>query len=303
MSGSEAKNFLERVFCAASPGTISHRRPALGRFQDSKGRSLDRVLVTFFPKPASYTGEDVAEISCHGSPLVTRQVVEVLLGQGARLAQPGEFTLRAFLNGKIDLAQAEAVRDLIESQTAFQARLAREQLEGKLSRTLEPLKEELVRIVCHMETAVEFVEDQVEPEGKERLIESLQQVKGKLESLEESFRLGRMVHDGIFVTITGKPNAGKSSIFNSLLRGRTGAIVASIPGTTRDALTESINLRGIPARLVDTAGIREARDEVESLGSAEVTGIPGAIGCGVVRGRWSRRLWEGGPSRLGEDSR
>ncbi len=265
VSGPETKSFLASVFCAARHGTISDRRPALGIFQDGKGRSLDRVLVTFFPKPASYTGEDVAEISCHGSPLVTRQVVEVLLVQGARLAQPGEFTLRAFLNGKMDLAQAEAVRDLIESQTAFQARLAREQLEGKLSRTLKPLKEELVRIVCHMETALEFVEDEVEPEGKERLIESLRQVDCQLQRLEESFRLGRMVHDGVFVTITGKPNSGKSSIFNALLK-EDRAIVASIPGTTRDALTESINLNGVLARLVDTAGIREVSDEVESLG-------------------------------------
>ena len=265
VSGPETKAFLGRLFCAAEKESIPHRRPVLGHFLDQEGRRLDQVLATFFPKPASYTGEDVAEISCHGSPLAVRQIMEALLGQGARLAQPGEFTLRAFLNGKMDLAQAEAVRDLIESQTEFQARLARQQLEGKLSHTLKPLKEELVRIVCHMETAVEFVEEQVEPESQERLIQSLQQVDCQLGEMEESFRLGKIVHDGIFATIVGKPNVGKSSVFNMLVRSDR-AIVTTIPGTTRDALTETINLAGIPARLADTAGIREATDEVENLG-------------------------------------
>ena len=265
VSGPETKDFLGRLFGAAEKESIPHRRPVLGHFLDQEGRRLDQVLATFFPKPASYTGEDVAEISCHGSPLAVRQIMEALLGQGARLAQPGEFTLRAFLNGKMDLAQAEAVRDLIDSQTEFQARLARQQLEGELSHTLKPLKEELVRIVCHMETAVEFVEEQVEPESQERLIQSLQQVDGQLGELEESFRLGKIVHDGIFATIVGKPNSGKSSVFNSLIRSDR-AIVSTTPGTTRDALTETINLGGIPARLADTAGIREATDEVENLG-------------------------------------
>ena len=221
--------------------------------------------MTFFPGPASYTGEDLVEISCHGSPVVAQQMIESLLELGARLAEPGEFTLRAFLNGKMDLAQAEAVRDLIDSQTAFQAKIAAEQLEGKLSQTLEPIKDELVRVLCQMETAVEFVEDDVEPEERGKLVEALQGIDRQLEELEESFRVGRIVQEGITVAIVGKPNAGKSSVFNMLVENDR-VIVAAIPGTTRDAVTETVNLEGIPARLVDTAGIREAEDPLEQLG-------------------------------------
>ena len=221
--------------------------------------------MTFFPGPASYTGEDAVEITCHGSPVVAQQMLQSLLELGAQLAEPGEFTLRAFLNEKMDLAQAEAVRDLINSQTAFQAKVAAEQLEGRLSRTLEPIKNELVRILCQMETAVEFVEDDVEPEERGRLTEALQGVERQLAELEESFRLGKIVQEGISVAITGKPNSGKSSLFNSLVAEER-VIVTAIPGTTRDAVTETINLEGIPARLVDTAGIRESVDPLEHLG-------------------------------------
>jgi tRNA modification GTPase len=237
----------------------------LGRILDARGNPVDQVLVTFFPGPASYTGEDVVEISCHGSPVVAQQIIESLLEAGAHLAEPGEFTLRAFLNGKMDLAQAEAVRDLIDSQTAFQARVAAEQLEGKLSRALEPIKHELVRILCQMETAVEFVEEDVELEKRGKLAEALQRVDQHLKQLEESFGLGRIVQEGITVTIVGRPNAGKSSVFNALVDSER-VIVAAIPGTTRDAVTETINLGGIPAHLVDTAGIREAEDPLEHLG-------------------------------------
>ena len=298
VSGPETENLLRRRFRCSNGQKLPGRRPVLGQFLDAKGTHLDRVLVTFFPKPASYTGEDVAEISCHGSPLVARQIVESLLEWGARLAKPGEFTLRAFVNGKMDLAQAEAVRDLIESQTAFQARIASEQLEGKLSATLKPLKEELVKILCHMETTVEFVEEQVEPEARERLIQSLQNLDSRLRDLEADFRLGKIVHEGIFVSITGKPNSGKSSIFNSLLRDDR-AIVTDIPGTTRDALTETLDLEGVPARLADTAGIREVSDEVESLGvqksfqyvnQSDV--VLFVVDSGEVFGEDDLRVWE-----------
>lgn len=298
VSGPETENLLRNLFRPRTPGTIPHARPALGDFLDQKGCRLDRVLVTFFPKPASYTGEDVAEISCHGSPLVVRQIIEGLLGSGARLAQPGEFSLRAFLNGKMDLAQAEAVRDLIESQTAFQARIASEQLEGKLSVVLKPLKKELVRILCHMETAVEFVEEQVEPEARQRLIHSLQRVDSQLRDLEKSFRLGKIVHDGVFVSITGRTNVGKSSIFNSLIRSDR-AIVTDIPGTTRDALTETLDLEGIPTRVADTAGIREAKDVVESLGVEksldyvrQSDAVLFVVDSGEVLGEEDLQIWE-----------
>ena len=265
LSGQQAKEFVASRLRAQGRADWLPHRPLLGRILDALGNPLDQALVTFFPGPSSYTGEDVIEISCHGSPVVVQQIIESLLEAGAHLAEPGEFTLRAFLNGKMDLAQAEAVRDLIDSQTAFQARLAAEQLEGKLSRALEPIKKELVRILCQMETAVEFVEEGIEPEERGKLAEALQRIDQRLEKLEESFRLGRIVQEGITVAIAGRTNVGKSSIFNALVENDR-VIVAAIPGTTRDAVTETINLGGIPARLVDTAGIREAEDPLEQLG-------------------------------------
>ena len=241
------------------------RRPCLATFVDSGSRPLDQVLVTWFPAPASYTGEDVVEISCHGSPPVVQEILDTLLHAGARLAEPGEFTLRAFLNQKMDLAQAEAVRDLIESQTAFQARVARDQVEGRLSAELRPFKDDLVRVISHMETALEFVEDEVEPEGRALLVRQMGSIDRGLRRLLDSFELGRVVRDGFCVSIVGRPNAGKSSLFNALLQQER-VIVTDVPGTTRDAVAETVDLEGIPTQIVDTAGIREARDRVESLG-------------------------------------
>ena len=222
LSGQQAKEFVASRFRAQGQAGWLPHRPLLGRILDALGNPLDQVLVTFSPGPSSYTGEDVIEISCHGSPVVAQQIVESLLEAGAHLAEPGEFTLRAFLNGKMDLAQAEAVRDLIDSQTAFQARLAAEQLEGKLSRTLEPIKNELVRILCQMETAVEFVEEGIELEERGKLVEALQRVDQRLEELEESFRLGRIVQEGITVAISGRTNAGKSKSVQCLSGIRSG---------------------------------------------------------------------------------
>lgn len=266
VSGARTAELISRHFRPQQDRDLHPWRPRVGHFLDAQGKVLDRVLVTLFLAPSSYTGEDLAEISCHGSPPLTRLIVQTLLqGEDARLARPGEFSLRAFLNRKMDLAQAEAVRDLVDSQTAYQARVASEQLEGRLSRALKPLKDELVRIISHMETSLEFVEEEVEPETRDELLAALGRVDRTLEELERSFRWGRIVHDGIVVAITGKPNAGKSSLFNALLR-EDRAIVTAVPGTTRDALSESISLEGIPARLVDTAGIRESTELVESLG-------------------------------------
>jgi tRNA modification GTPase len=264
LSGPQAAAAVQRRLRGGS-AELPARRPVLARLETPEGLPIDQVLVTFFPAPASYTGEDVVEISAHGSPPVVRTIVRVLLGEGVRLARPGEFTLRAFLNGKMDLAQAEAVRDLIQSQTGFQARLAAEQLEGRLSRVLRPLKDELVEVICQLETRLEFVEDDVAPEERGELAGRLRRVRRHMAELEGSYRTGRLVQEGVTIALAGRPNVGKSSLFNRLLE-EDRAIVTEIPGTTRDALTESISLQGIPARLVDTAGIRAGGGRLESLG-------------------------------------
>ena len=241
------------------------RSPVLTEFCDFQGAALDHVLVTWYPAPGSYTGEDVIEISCHGSPALTTAILDQMVSAGARLAEPGEFTRRAFLNGKLDLTQAEAVRDLIESHTIFQARVASQQLEGQLSRRLQPLKEQMVDALSHMETSLEFVEDEVVPAAREELLAQLKNVEHQLKDLEETFQIGRLVRDGVEAVIVGATNSGKSSIFNSLL-GSSRALVTGIAGTTRVVISEHIDLRGVPMRLLDTAGIRSSADEVEELG-------------------------------------
>ncbi len=265
VSGASSRHLVGRRLPPARRLSWKPRHSSLTDFLDRDGNRIDQVLVTFYAAPASYTGEDVVEISCHGSPAVEAQIVDGLLEDGARLAEPGEFTLRAFLNGKLDLAQAEAVRDLIQSQTTHQARIARDQLDGRLSRALRAVKERLVRVISHMETGLEFVEDPVEPDSRNNLLRDLQRIAGRIGELEESFRVGRVLRDGFVATVVGRPNAGKSSVFNALC-GNDRAIVSSVAGTTRDAIDQTVDLGGIPMQLVDTAGIRRARSPVERLG-------------------------------------
>ncbi len=226
---------------------------------------LDRSVLTFFQKPNSYTGEDLVEISCHGSPVVLRQVIDRILMLGARLAGPGEFTLRAMNNGKLNLSQAEGIRDLINAQTDAAARQAARQLNGELSARLGTAKGKLVRLIVQLESAIEFVEDDLPELQWQQIRKALDDLISDLQRLASTFNVGHLLRDGLKVTIIGRPNVGKSSLFNKLLSFDR-AIVTELPGTTRDSLTESISLRGIPILLTDTAGLRESSDMIESIG-------------------------------------
>jgi tRNA modification GTPase len=232
-----------------------------GRPSSQHGR-IDEVVVTYFARPHSYTTDDIIEISAHGSPVVLGHIVELALRAGARLAQPGEFTMRAFLNGRIDLTQAEAVRDLIDSQTLYQAKVAAQQLEGALSRRLQPTKRKLVELIASLEAGIDFAEDDVSVLPTGQILEQIAGIRSPLEELARSFSYGKIVHEGLTLAIVGRPNVGKSSLFNRLVE-RERAIVTATPGTTRDLVTETVSLGGIPIRLVDTAGIRRALDEAD----------------------------------------
>jgi tRNA modification GTPase len=226
---------------------------------------IDEVVVTYFAKPHSYTTDDVIEISAHGSPVVLRHIVELCVAAGARLAEPGEFTMRAFLNGRIDLTQAEAVRDLIDSRTLFQAKVAAQQLEGALSRRLQPIKQKLVELIAQLEAGIDFAEDDVSVVPDQAILERIGAIRIPLEQLLTSFAYGKIVHEGFTLAIVGRPNVGKSSLFNRLIE-RERAIVTATPGTTRDLVSETVAIGGIPVKLVDTAGIRQALDEAEAIG-------------------------------------
>ena len=233
---------------------------------DSLAR-IDEALVTFFAAPHSYTAEDLVEIAAHGSPVVLELLLRRALDLGARLAEPGEFTQRAFLAGRLDLTQAEAVRDLIEAQTLTQARQAASQMGGALSRRVGPVKQSLVELIALLEAGIDFAEDDVDVTPEAEIARRIGELTPPLSALEASFARGRIVHDGLTLAIVGRPNAGKSSLFNCLVE-RERAIVTATPGTTRDTVTERISLDGIPLELVDTAGLRETFEEVEQLGVA-----------------------------------
>ncbi len=227
---------------------------------------IDEVVVTYFAKPHSYTTDDIIEISAHGSPVVLRHIVELSLAQGARLAEPGEFTMRAFLNGRLDLTQAEAVRDLIDAQTLFQAKVAAQQLEGALSNRLKPIKQRLVDLIALLEAGIDFAEDDVSVAPDATIQAHIAEVRTPLEQLAATFTYGKIVHQGLTLAIVGRPNVGKSSLFNRLVE-RERAIVTAQPGTTRDLVSETVAIDGIPVELVDTAGIRHAPEaEAESIG-------------------------------------
>jgi tRNA modification GTPase len=226
---------------------------------------LDRALVTYFKSPNSFTGEDVVELSCHGSPPLLLELVQILLSLGARAADPGEFTMRALVNRRIDLSQAEAVRDLINAQTYASVRNAARQVGGELSNTLRPVKEQLIDIIVPLESSIEFVEDDLPDDINRGIRTKLAQLAAELENLAGTYSKGRLLKDGLRVALVGRPNAGKSSLFNRLLRSER-AIVTAVPGTTRDTLDEAIIINDVAVRLTDTAGIRTSADEIEQIG-------------------------------------
>ena len=268
VSGPMATTVAERIFVSSTGKNLRKTKRALlhGHIVDEQQQKLDEVLLLRMPAPHSYTREDVIEIHCHGGPGPLNTVLQETLKGGARLANPGEFTQRAFLNGRIDLVQAEAVIDQIRARTRDSLLAANAAADGVLSREIYALKDILAHILARIEAVVDFPEEDDVPELlDQKLIDDLKDVIDRMQRLLDTSKVGRLYREGALVAIAGRPNVGKSSLFNSLLR-ETRAIVSAQAGTTRDRLEETLNLQGIPARLVDTAGMRHTQDEIESIG-------------------------------------
>ncbi|MFM2224025.1 MAG: tRNA uridine-5-carboxymethylaminomethyl(34) synthesis GTPase MnmE [Bacteroidota bacterium] len=260
----KGKNLLGQKGYTAHFGKIFIPSP-LERVQGEAEKIIDEVVATLFKNPHSYTGEDVVEISCHGSVFIQQQILEALLKSGCRLAKPGEFTQRAFLNGKMDLSQAEAVADLIASQNESAHKVALQQLRGGYSSELKNLRERLIWFASLIELELDFSQEDVEFADRKQLFDLVDELQNKLSPLIQSFQLGNAMKNGIATAIVGNPNAGKSTLLNTLLKENR-AIVSSIAGTTRDTIEESLNINGIIFRLIDTAGLRKSNDEIEIIG-------------------------------------
>lgn len=268
ISGPDATAVAEKLFTPLSGKRVCQlkaRTAHLGRITEpDSGDTVDTCILTLYRSPRSYTGEDMVELSCHGGAVLLRHVLTLCLKAGARLAEPGEFTKRAFLNGKIDLSQAEAVMDAISAQTTASLKIAVAQLEGRLAQRLSPVRTSLLAMLSEIEASIDFPDDVDEPDPS-KLHAQIQAAVSTIDSLLATAETGRIYRDGVAVVLAGKPNVGKSSLLNALLRDPR-AIVTDIPGTTRDVISESMNLRGIPIRLLDTAGLRPAKDPVEVVG-------------------------------------
>src|SRR5580704_10734264 len=265
ISGLEAIKVVSRIFRGSiSPEKMQARRSYFGEVYDATG-TVDQILLTLFRGPHSYTGEDLVEISCHGGILVTRKILSLLLNAGARSAEPGEFTQRAFLNGKMDLTQAEAVMDLIRAQTELALRAANEQLAGYLGQELTRIQDQLLTTLAHIEAYIDFPDEAISPDTGKMLIARIEEASASLVRLVATADQGRILRHGLRTVIYGEPNVGKSSLLNLFL-GYDRAIVSETPGTTRDTIEETINILGIPVRLIDTAGKRSSDDAIEREG-------------------------------------
>ncbi len=264
MSGPDAVKLASLVFRGKDVKAAESHSAHFGSIQENQN-VVDEVVLTIFRAPRSYTGEDSIEISCHGSHYIQQQILALLIRKGARLAKPGEFTLRAFLNGKMDLSQAEAVADLIASESAAAHDLAMQQMRGGYSEELKRLRYELIGFASMIELELDFSEEDVEFANRDQLSALSKKITGILDALIESFRLGNVLKQGVQTVIAGRPNAGKSTLLNALLN-EDRALVSEIAGTTRDTIEEELNIHGIVFRLIDTAGIREATDVIEQAG-------------------------------------
>lgn len=267
LSGEKAIVIANEMFVSVSEKNLEEQQTHtvhLG-YIEYNNHVIDEVLATIFKNPNSYTGEDVVEFSCHGSNFIKQEILKLALEKGCRMAQPGEFTQRAFLNGKMDLSQAEAVADLISSESKAEHQIAIQQMKGGFSNDLKKLREQLINFTALIELELDFTEEDVEFANREEFLQLISEIESHLSSLASSFKLGNAIKNGINTTIIGRPNAGKSTLLNALLNEER-AIVSSIAGTTRDTIEEVLNINGIAFRFIDTAGLRKTNDEIERIG-------------------------------------
>ena len=265
LTGKESFEVIKKIFKAKNSSKIKGYQMKYGYILDSKGDVVDEVLVSYFVSPKSYTGENMCEINSHGNNLVLKKILELCIENGAKIAEPGEFTKRAYLNGRIDLSQAEAVIELINSKSELERKNAIKNLEGELSKDVKKIKKDILEILSNIEVSIDYPEYDIEETANEKIKKNTLTIIESLKKLERTFENGKILRDGVSIAIVGRPNAGKSSLLNKILREER-AIVTDIEGTTRDTIEEYINIRGIPFKIIDTAGIRDSNNAIEKIG-------------------------------------
>lgn len=265
LSGEESIPIIRRIFKPIHPGEEQGYTIKYGHIVDNQGEIIDEVLVSYFMAPKSYTGENMCEINSHGNNVVLKRILQLCIANGATLAEPGEFTKRAFLNGRIDLLQSESVIDIINSKSELERKAAIKGLEGNLSKEIKKIKTNILNILTNLEVSIDYPEYDIEEKDNQEILEEARKIEEELKVLEQSFERGKILRDGVNVAIVGKPNSGKSSLLNEILKEER-AIVTDIEGTTRDTIEEFVNIKGIPFKIIDTAGIRKADNEIEKIG-------------------------------------